>query len=183
MIGPAMDSDLVDQVSESAVEFARQRAAELVGKRVLENGDVVDNPLARWAISEDTRQMLRDAITRILDENLGSRAIIEELQSNFAFSPERARTVSRTEVANANSHAAMESYRAARTVGVAIKKEWLIGPESCDICTENADAGAIELDEDFPSGDSESPAHPNCICATAPVVDENQVGGEEASAE
>lgn len=182
IIGQSMDSTMVDQVSESAVEFARARAAELVGKRVLDNGDIVDNPLARWAITADTRQMLRDTITRVLEENLGSREIINELQDSFAFSPERARTISRTEVANANSHAAMESYRAARSVGVGIKKEWLIGPESCDICQENADAGAIELDDDFPSGDSESPAHPNCTCATAPVVDDG-AGGEEAAAE
>jgi hypothetical protein len=50
--------------------------------------------------------------------------------------------------------------------------EWLVA-EGCDLCEENADASPIGIDEEFPSGDTEPPAHPNCMCALAPYFDPN----------
>lgn len=49
------------------------------------------------------------------------------------------------------------------------EKQWVGG--TCEVCMENADAGWIDIDEDFPSGDDEPPAHPNCACEleTRPV--------------
>ena len=35
---------------------------------------------------------------------------------------------------------------------------------------ENAAAGPIDLDDEFPSGDDAPTAHPNCECALMPVV-------------
>jgi hypothetical protein len=35
--------------------------------------------------------------------------------------------------------------------------------EACDDCQENADAGPINLDDDFPSGDSAPPALPGFL--------------------
>jgi len=34
----------------------------------------------------------------------------------------------------------------------------------CDICDENADAGWIDSEEQYPSGDDGPPFHPNCVC-------------------
>jgi phosphohistidine phosphatase len=42
------------------------------------------------------------------------------------------------------------------------EKSWVGG--TCETCQENADAGWIDMDEQFPSGDDEPPAHPNCNC-------------------
>lgn len=42
------------------------------------------------------------------------------------------------------------------------EKSWVGG--TCETCQENADAGWIDMDEQFPSGDDEPPAHPNCDC-------------------
>jgi phosphohistidine phosphatase SixA len=44
----------------------------------------------------------------------------------------------------------------------ATEKSWVGG--TCEVCQENADAGWIDMDEQFPSGDDEPPAHPNCGC-------------------
>lgn len=44
----------------------------------------------------------------------------------------------------------------------ATQKSWVGG--TCPACQENADAGWIDEDETFPSGDDEPPAHPNCSC-------------------
>lgn len=42
------------------------------------------------------------------------------------------------------------------------EKQWVGG--TCEVCMENADAGWIPIDDEFPSGDDEPPAHPNCSC-------------------
>lgn len=42
------------------------------------------------------------------------------------------------------------------------EKSWVGG--TCETCQENADEGWIDMDEQFPSGDDEPPAHPNCDC-------------------
>lgn len=177
LLGPSAPEELTDRVDARAVAWARDRAAELVGRRVLDSGMVVDNPDARWAISDSTRTMIRDTITRVLQNAEGSDAIIRDLEEAHAFSPARAEMVSRTEVAAANSTAAMDSYREARDAGVHVMKEWLPGPESCEECLANADEGPIALDDMFGSGDDEPPAHPNCECAVAPVVMSDGSGG------
>jgi hypothetical protein len=105
-----------------------------------------------------------------LEDNDVAQAIVDDLRDSYLFSPERADTVSRTEIAMANSDAAMTTYREAQGIGVSVQKEWILGPDPCPICGENADAGPIDLDDEFPSGDDTVPAHPNCECAVIPVV-------------
>jgi hypothetical protein len=46
-------------------------------------------------------------------------------------------------------------------------KQWILGPNACDQCVDNAEASPIPVDDDFPSGDDAPPAHPNCVCAVA----------------
>jgi len=51
--------------------------------------------------------------------------------------------------------------------------EWLVAV-GCEDCQDNADASPISIDDTFPSGDSEPPAHPNCMCSLAPYVVDTQ---------
>jgi hypothetical protein len=182
-IGVSDRSELVDRVNERAVQYARQRSAELVGKRVLEDGTIIDNPDARWAITESTRTMIRDTISGGLADNLGSEAIVGALQDSYAFSPERAEMVSRTEIAMANSDSAMTSMREAAADGVSLMKEWILGPEPCEICQENAADGQIALEDTFSSGDDTVPAHPNCECAVVGIVVDDATGAETEESE
>lgn len=174
MIGSTRTDDIVDQVSERSVAQAEARAAELLGRRVLPDGTIIDNPDARWAISDSTRTMVRDTIGRVLRENEGSATLVEELRITYAFSPARAEMVSRTEIAAINSRASSETYLAARGAGVSVQKEWILGPDPCEICQSNADQGPIDVDSSFDSGDDEPPAHPNCVCAIVPVVGDDE---------
>lgn len=77
--------------------------------------------------------------------------------------PARAMVIARTETATALIQSNFEQYRA-EGVG---SLEWLVG-DPCDICAEN-DGVIVAFGDDFPSGDSEPPAHPNCVCDVAPV--------------
>jgi len=49
------------------------------------------------------------------------------------------------------------------------KKIWYCGSDPCPICEENQDAGAIDVEDDFPSGDDAEIAHPGCLCHTESV--------------
>src|SRR5579875_1822806 len=48
------EGDVFARVARSTLEDASARAAELVGKRVLEDGTIVDNPNPEFAITEST---------------------------------------------------------------------------------------------------------------------------------
>jgi hypothetical protein len=52
--------------------------------------------------------------------------------------------------------------------GLTVVKSWLtVGDDNVDPdCEENEAAGEVGVDDDFPSGDREPPAHPYCRCTT-----------------
>ena len=159
-------SDIVNQVDRRSLAFARSRAAEMVGK-VWEGGVLVDNPDADWAITETTREMLRSAIADGLSQNLSADDLQKVIQDSYAFSADRARVITATEVAKANVQGALDGAREAAAQGVVLKKVWLTSNSDncCDDCTDNEDDGPIELDESFSSGDDAPPGHPNCQCS------------------
>ena len=88
---------------------------------------------------------------------------------------ERALMIAQTETSRAVSIASRELYNES---GVELV-EWLVA-DPCDICQENADVSPIGIDETFPSGDTEPPAHPNCVCDLAPYVVDTGGLGEDA---
>lgn len=83
---------------------------------------------------------------------------------------QRALTIATTEMNRAMSVASMDTYR---EYGLE-KVEWLTA-DPCEDCAENEDAGAIPLGDEFPTGDTEPPAHPNCRCSISPVIDYGDV--------
>lgn len=80
--------------------------------------------------------------------------------------PQHALVIAQTEMSRAVSVATRDRYTEAGVEQV----EWLVA-EGCELCQENADASPIPLGQEFPSGDTEPPAHPNCMCALAPYYD------------
>ena len=83
----------------------------------------------------------------------------------------RAARIAQTELANAYGAGEMASMKQAVAEGWlpgVPEKSWLAGgPNPCEICEENEAAGAIPLEEAFPSGDQQQTAHPSCACAVS----------------
>ena len=164
-LGSAVDADaIVEQVNERALSWARDRAAELV------SFDEDTDPL----IAQTTRDMIRADIADGIENNLSTGQIGDILEENYAFSEERADLIAATEITSANSMGSLASYEEAANMGVTVQKSWLVLEDGCEVCQENADAGAIDLDEDFPSGDAAPGAHPNCRCVLVPEVADEQ---------
>lgn len=160
------DEAKLDQVHELAVAWAEDRAAEMVGMKWVD-GKLVENPNARWAITESTREFIRGDVAIALEEGWSNDRLATALAENYAFSDTRAETVARTETARADVNGTLIAYSAAGAVG----KRWIVGSETdCDVCADNAAAGPIALDADFPDGTDGPPAHPNCVCDIVPVL-------------
>jgi hypothetical protein len=51
-----------NRITTKAVDFAASRAAELVGRKYNEAGELVENPNAQWAINDTTRDWLKGEI-------------------------------------------------------------------------------------------------------------------------
>lgn len=170
-IGVKEDSKIVDRVFDRAVTYAKDRAAEMVGKKWVD-GELVDNPNAKWVITDTTREEIKTIITNGLNDNIGKQAIIKNIQEATAFSKERADMIASTEIGTANSKGALEGYREARDLGVKLKKTWIPDDDPCPECEENSKAGPIDLEGLFPSGDECPLAHPGCECVLSAVVEE-----------
>jgi hypothetical protein len=158
---------IFDQANDRAVEYAEARGAEMVGMKWVD-GELVENPDAEWVITETTRDTLNQLIQDAFEEGKTPEELAQAIEDSEDFSIDRARNIARTELADAQSAGELEAMKES---GVVTGKRWLIGGDSCDICQENADAGTIDLGEDFPSGDDAPTAHNHCVCALAYSVE------------
>jgi len=168
-IGVVDEPDIVSLVNEHAVDYARDRAAEMVGKKWVD-GELVDNPNAEWVIDEATRDMLRGTVTQAMEEGWSNDRLADAVSSSHAFSDERSSMVARTETAFADTQGNLAGYKAS---GLVSGKQWLTSADCCELCQE-LDGVVVELDEDFPNdGGDGPPLHPNCECAILPVIKSN----------
>lgn len=156
-IGVPAPTQLFDRVNQQAVAYAQARGAELVSD-----------------IDESTRSMIAETIAQGLEENIGQGAISERLAQSYAFSDERAQLIARNEIAMANNNSVLDGMKWLHGRGVTIRKVWLPDADACPICLDNADDGAIPVDEDFSSGDDAPTAHPNCECSLGSEIDEDE---------
>jgi hypothetical protein len=134
---------------------------------LLDNRGIVIQGLNRTSIDR-----LGTALAYALQNGLTPKDVdIEDIIDD----PERALTITQTEMSRAVTAASRELYEES---GVELV-QWLVA-DPCDICQENADVSPIGIDETFPSGDTEPPAHPNCVCDIAPYVVDTRNIGEDA---
>lgn len=160
-------SDLFDQLNDDAIDFARARAAELVGMKWVA-GRLVQNPDARWAITDSTRQWLRELITEAFTDGMTPADLAGEIHSSYLFSESRAMMISRTELSFAHVNGALAGWKRS---GMVEAKQWILGSEhdEDDECDDYASRNPVPLDGDW-DGNVGPPAHPNCVCAIVSVL-------------
>ena len=132
----------------------------------------------------DNRGVTIQGINRTTLDRIGTRlatALAQGLPpsevdlSDFFDDSERALAIAQTEMSRAVASASRALYEES---GVELV-EWIVA-DPCDLCQENADVSPIRIDDTFPSGDTEPPAHPNCVCDIAPYVVDTRDIGEDA---
>lgn len=146
--------------SQAIQQAAQTRVAELVGKKVLKDGTVVDNPNPKFSVTDTTVEEIRQAIST----SLGMNESMTDAQSRVADivgDPNRAQTIAATESVNAYNSGMLTFGDQSGATG----KEWNTNGATDEICPDNADASPLAIDDTFPSGDDAPPAHPNCNCS------------------
>jgi hypothetical protein len=153
-----------DRVDQMTTQIARDRGGELVGRKWDETtGEWVENPNAKWAITEDVRDELAKLVAQAQAENWSNADLSDAIQSATTFSEDRADMVARTELKRIDG---MASRKTAVETGAVKKKSFVSSNDTvCDDCQENEDAGWIDVDEDFPGTSTpDVPHHPRCAC-------------------
>jgi hypothetical protein len=137
-----------------AIAYAEERCATLITK-----------------MEDETRRQIATVISDGIESKRGIDGLARDIKAECQtmgytdMGTSRATMIARTETADALEQGFMDR---ANDLGVT-GKEWVV-TEPCEICEENGAAGAIGIDELFPSGHLRPPAHPNCRCALAPVM-------------
>lgn len=141
-------------------QIANEQTAFLVGKRIDKTGAIIDNPNAKYSVTEATRKDIRRSISTSL--NLGEtqdqattrlRSVIKD--------PRRASKIAATEAVNGYQGGL---YAYAKESG-AVGKEWQTIAGACPLCVGNANAGPVSINDNFPSGDKSPAAHPWDRCS------------------
>ena len=126
-------------------------------------------------INRTTLDRIGTILARGLENGWTPSDIKEEIADTIDDDNDRALTIAQTEMSRAVTAASRQLYEES---GVELV-EWLVA-DPCDICQENADVSPLRIDDTFPSGDTEPPAHPNCVCDLAPYVTDTRNIGEDA---
>jgi len=157
-------ADMIDSMQTLARDFAAERAAELVGMRKVGPGKYVENPDARYAISDTTRAELRTIVQEAFEADTDLSDLVDRIAAAEAFSPERAMVIARTETKRAQAHGNLDAWQ---KTGVVQTVQWMVSGthDIDDVCDGNQAAGHVEIGKKFPSGDTAPPAHPNCNCS------------------
>ena len=129
-------------------------------KTILDNAGIVSKAIAK-AGYDRIGTALADSVAAGFSPARAAKVLTEKIGD-----PARALTIAITEQNRAMSLAAMQNYK---ENGVE-KVEWS-GANPCDICAPN-EGQVVETGQEFESGDTEPPVHPNCRCAVLPVIDE-----------
>lgn len=169
-LGVTDEFSLVNQIDKLAVDYAYDRAAEMVGMRWNDQGQLVPARRAAWRIDKTTRAEVRRIIAEGLRDNIGRDAIADAIEKSEAFSPERAMTIANTEIAMANSASVLNTYDLMEDEGFVVEKRWHPDAEACLVCIANAKQGPVPNGKPFASGDMAPPAHPNCECVVVSEV-------------
>ena len=162
------DANIISFVNQAASDWASDRAAEMVGMRRLANGDLIENPDARWAISETTRDDIRELVTNAFLEKSSLRDLAKQVQEAGTFAPSRAKMIARTESKRAQTQGNITGWRESKVVGQ-VELQLSNDHDHDDECDEAADGGPYELD-DAP----DVPLHPNCECVLVPILSDDE---------
>lgn len=148
--------------------FARQQAASLVGKRLGKDGTIIDNPNAKYKISNTTRNDIRSAIRTSLSLGENQEQAVDRLR-NTVKNAKRAELIAQTEAVNAYQGGLLEFG----------KKSGATGKESqalntSDRCADYDREGVVPLNYLYGGLYLGPSYHPRCRCGIRLVFPEEQ---------
>jgi hypothetical protein len=152
--------------SELIQQAAKEKIAELVGKKITPEGLIINNPKAKYSINDKTLDDIRHSISSSLSLGENEAEATQRLVKTIK-NPSRAATIARTESVNSYQNGIMTFGKESGALG----KQWqTVG--AVDACQDYADLEIVEFDYEYDAGVTEPAAHPNCRCGIRLVYSE-----------
>lgn len=174
---------------DASIEFAKEHAAELVGRRWVD-GKLVENPDPQFAIGEQLRSDINDKVTKAITEGWSPQKLSATLQDQLV--RWRAQTIARTETAFAYGNGALVGFEEA---GVELV-EILDGPGCLPkghndgaplasgqhgVVEESSQAnGQVWTRDQYAANIT---GHPNCVRAAVAFIPETDEGADTGDGE
>jgi hypothetical protein len=153
------DAEVLSSANRVAANWAEDHAAELIGKKRLPSGKLIDNPNSRFDIASTTRLDLQRIITEAFTNGSSIDELADAIRDSGGFSNERAQLIAETESARASEEGLLTGWKASgqvESVSIVMSADH----DSDDECDEWASGGPYALDEIEPP-----PFHPRCSCS------------------
>lgn len=160
-----MSSILGDSVIDTDKANKRySQAAERIAGASFHNATFSDRV---WMHQDLLKHEIDMSLQRALISGTSMQRLASDLRKKFGVSQKNAERLMRTEIRRMQTDAAMESYKRNGNE----KYEYMaLGQHPCEIC--RALDGKVYKVEKMEVGLNAPPMHPNCMCSTAPHVDE-----------
>lgn len=160
-----MSSILGDSVIDTDKANKRySQAAERIAGASFHNATFSDRV---WMHQDLLKHEIDMSLQRALISGTSMQRLASDLRKKFGVSQKNAERLMRTEIRRMQTDAAMESYKRNGNE----KYEFMaLGQHPCEICS--ALDGKVYKVEKMEVGLNAPPMHPNCMCSTAPHVDE-----------
>ena len=158
--------ELKQSINATLEEYAEDRAAEMVGKKYI-GQELVDDPAAKFVISESTRDDLEDLVSISLDKNESVEQMVERIISASTFNDIRSQLISKNETAMAQ----VKGHLAAWYLSNKVKR---VGIKLSDAHTEIDECDDLAAKTYLISECPVIPAHPNCMCTVIATETEKE---------
>ena len=125
---------------------------------------IANNSLSKLSggLNGTSIERLQNALATAWDAGGTYDSMVTAITDTFEdFTTTRAELIATTEVADAYNSGRQQI---AEDLGFEEHAWETESGDPCIVCEENEDAGFIDIDEDFPSGDDAPTAHPGCLC-------------------
>ena len=119
-------------------------------------------------VTDTTKDDIRRLVGMSAEAGWSNEQLAREIRKAGAdLSRSRSLTIARTESAAGYTGGSIAAYQDS---GVVSSTQWLMGPDSCDIC-QALDGTRADLGATYPGGYDGPPAHPHCTCVLQPVIE------------
>jgi hypothetical protein len=159
------DKDLISSNNTVAAGYAKDRAAEMVGKKWVK-GKLVDNPNPQWAISSTTRDNLRSLVEKAFEKETPLSELAQQIQDSENFTPYRAKMIAFQETKTAEGRGNLLGWKSSKAV-------WGIWWDCSEDHDDNADCECSDNEDNSPHPLEDVPRYPAhiwCICALRPAL-------------
>ena len=160
--GGASLSDVAKDAETRATVAATNRAYEMAGLKVEDDGTIAEATGPHWAISTTAKDDTLATIKQAIKEDWSPAQLEAVLEASKLFTSDHAETIADSEI----SHQQVQGHITAwRVSGKVLEYAWQVADLGCCLmCAEFSAQGSVPVGHDFGMGIYEPGAHPECRC-------------------